>query len=264
MEQLVWRDKYMSLAHLHECESQVSSITAHKHPEVNNIAVNAINLLFRLSYFFPKEYETDSDEHHFGTFAFFTYTRLPYDCEVTRDLWLKGYYSQSIVLLRRILESFVAVRYFSHHKSRIKRHLYAQSQKDRVQFKVMFEFFAPGAYEELYAKCLCGVAHGGLSNIIFQGDFDPSRPGRMNMGTAYSARYSSYTINQLLAYCLGYIALANLIVPNLEDRFPKHVRNNRDLIVAHFRNRFSKSRTQAQKEFAERFLGPVLGVDMTI
>jgi len=127
----------------------------------------------------------------------------------------------------------------------------------------MFDHLSKDSYQELYTKFLCGIAHGGLDNIIFQGEFNGATSGSMNMGNVYAPKYSTYVINQALSYCQGYIALADRLYPGFEDLLPGEVIGHRQVIVAQFKKQVLKTRTKEQEEYAKRFLGPVLGIDVT-
>ena len=103
----------------------------------------AIDAVFHVCYARGTGPDPNSPEGLFHWFAATHYLQAPYTLTVIFDLWKTGYYFEGVVLLRAVVENLVQLRYFQRYPDKLHAHLL---NKTRVQFKEMFEAFAPGYY----------------------------------------------------------------------------------------------------------------------
>ncbi len=69
----------------------------------------------------------------------------------------------------------------------------------------MFEEVIPGYYDIEYGKLLSGFVHGSSASLLFKLELVAPSYARVDQGVAYKENYSTYVLNQLIAYVLGYL-----------------------------------------------------------
>ena len=164
------------------------------------IVPGLLSTLFRLTYFV--ESPAPQDRVHF--FVFERSVRIPYTLRSIWILTVAGYYAEAAILLRHLLETFVQMRYFTKHPSKLIGHLTGK-KKDRVAFSTMFGEFSPEYYDRHY-RVLCGVAHAGVALTALQGMQTPkTADGKWltPIGCEFHPGVSSYVVNQTMMLVLG-------------------------------------------------------------
>ena len=204
--------RIMDFQFLLDSEIETKSVTSKYIPLAESTIENFINLFFKYHYFMKENYIDESDEHYFHSFAYYTYIRMPYNVRSIYQIWEQGYYLESLILLRHIVESYIQLRYFYKYKEKVKTHFQASKASNRIKFKTMFDEFAPGYYEIFYGKFYSRFAHGHFVTSIFRANFK-SKKGELIYGCEYNNVHSNLVINQLFTFCYAYINFIELFFP---------------------------------------------------
>ena len=106
-----------------------------------------LDALFECAYYTGNPDVIESPEGFFHSFAHNILLRFPYTVRATCLLIEKGFYFESVSLVRNLYEALFQLRYFNNHKDLLKSHVVER----RVKFKVMFETVAPGFYKTHYS-----------------------------------------------------------------------------------------------------------------
>lgn len=173
-----------------------------------------LDSLFRLTYFIEPPTPPREDELH--PFVAERCIDLPYSLRATWLLARVGYYPEAATLIRRSLETFVQLRYFARYPARLVPHLVRRSSKDSIQFKAMFEEFAPGYYVGPYRE-LSSIAHDTLgSSVLNEMTFGTDGVGRrtFRLGCKYSGDVSGFIGNNLLMVVSGHLRFFPLWFPS--------------------------------------------------
>jgi hypothetical protein len=173
----------------------------------------AIDVLLKLPYSVGPIQDRESDRGNFELFALSQYEQVPYTFWVIYDLARQGYYFEAIILLRNPLEIFTQLRYFDLHVDQFLRHLHGARRGDRVQFKVMFDAFAPGFYERYYGELYSRYAHGKGGHFALryqrkEGGISPI------LGNQYDPEKLTFVMNAVLPLLLGFLRLFSRFVPS--------------------------------------------------
>jgi len=127
------------------------------------------------------------------------YYQTPYTFTSIISIWERGYYYESAVLLRTLLESLVQIKYFKEHMNKLEGYI----KEKKIRIKDMFEYCAPGLYEHTYLQ-LSDFAHGGVTKEIIRVK-EVSDERYVKVGCDYDEFFATYTINILYALLLGYL-----------------------------------------------------------
>jgi hypothetical protein len=206
----------MDLNFLINSEIETINNTSSNIPIAESVIENYINLFFKYQYDMKTDFIPDSDDHYFHSLAYYNYARLPYNIRSVYTIWEKGYYLESIVLLRHIVEGFIQLRYFFKYKDKIKTHFEASRSRDRIQFKTMFDEFAMGFYEIMYGKFYSRFAHSHFVSSIFRANFTPER-GELIYGCEYNDQHANLIINQLTTFCYAYLNYIEVFFPKFPE-----------------------------------------------
>lgn len=195
---------FMSHRHLLESEERCAIEFDVAYPNLADLISEWLDTALRMPYYAGNP--LDSEGVHFFTAERFH--RLPYS---VRAIWLVvrgGYYAESGVFIRTILETFVQWRYFNRHPQLLAPHFSSNNQKQRIDFKRMFDEFSPGYYDAHY-RVLCSIAHSGAGLSAMSGmEHIPDGSGRIlaPIGCRFDREMSSYIINHTMTLLAGYLA----------------------------------------------------------
>lgn len=176
--------------------------------------------LLKLKYFLQSNAHIGTDLGSWQSYCFFNFQQAIYTLHKSYQLWRTGYYLESSILNRHLLEVFVQMRYFENHLSKLATHQTAQRRKDRVQFRDMFDEVSPNSHELIYSKFLSTFAHGNM-NVIFRSTLIP--PTAMNpQATAQPLIGCQYNDNQANFHYLMIVSIIYGILNYYPTVFPQH------------------------------------------
>ncbi len=139
----------------------------------------------------------------------------------------QGYYTESAILLRSIVESLVRMKYLHKLKdldlvnTAFAGHFGYQGKKFKVQYITMFESVAPGLYE--FYRILCDMAHGSMAAHtlkIAERDYK-QKQWTLDDGLVFKLNASTFIINQFIAYLFAHIKFMMLVYPEIEKNMTK-------------------------------------------
>jgi len=199
--------KYMSVAYLRQSEEETRAEFSRVFAMFEEHMASVLDAMFRLTYFIKEQSPPPPDGVQF--FALERCVQLPYSL---RAAWLSardGYYPESAAIVRSMLEAFVQLRYFFRHPQKLVPHFTAQTSKGRIQFRAMFEEFAPGYYDRHY-HVLASIAHAGAGLSALSGwqtVADKSGKKLAPAGCEFDRDRASYTVNHVLMLSAGHLRL---------------------------------------------------------
>ncbi len=207
-----------------------------------------INLFFKLSHFINEDVEIESIDNNFQVLAYSTYLQLPYTLKTIHDLWLKGYYLESLTILRHIIEGFVKLRYFANHRDEIPKHINGER---RIPFRKMFDEAAPGYYIFHYGKMLSDFAHGGFKAYLLRVEYYSQTEGRVKTGCEFDAKVSGIVIFQTITFCFAFLNYLDVFFPTILSRLNGDICKERDTILSNLKLKMSGNRgtKEQQKEW---------------
>lgn len=223
------------MSHKHLLQSELESATGFDaaYPNYSVLMCDWLGTLFRLSYFAGQPAAPDGA--HFFTLE--RVTRLPY---ILRASWLttrSGYYAESAVFIRAMLEAFVQLRYFNAHAGSLVPHLSSKTRKDQVSFFTMFQAFAAGYYDDHY-RVLCSIAHSGAGLSVLSGMEEMNDgSGRMlpPIGCKFDSDVSSYIVNHTMMLLAGYMTCFPIWFPDYAALVDEETEQRRNAAVDSFR-----------------------------
>jgi hypothetical protein len=130
----------------------------------------------------------------------------------------RGYYLESQILDRALIELLVKLRYFHKHPNEMKDfQSIATKKKNTISWKKMFEEVMPGYYADEYSWSLSYVAHGGVGANAYRMKRDHEDNRFADLGVSYKEFWAGASINQKTAFMLGYLRTYRKIFPELVD-----------------------------------------------
>lgn len=199
---------YMNYQFLLETETETAAQFAEAFPELVKTWPELLDTLFQLGYFTDHPSPPPEDGvHHF---CFERYLLAPYRFNALYSLCSRGYYLESVLIVRHLLETLVQIRHFQKHPDQLKPHLTSMTSAGRVQFKTMFEELSPGYYAKHYGQLLSNIAHGGIGMGVFSEYEQPKEEGSTAvmvppLGCQFAQRASGFIVNHLLVLLYGHL-----------------------------------------------------------
>jgi hypothetical protein len=203
----------MTLAELRSSEEPVTAATRAAIPGVLQRYEGYVDALYRIPHFVRNTaLEPESAEAGFHFVAWQHYAAAPATFRTIELLAERGYYTQACAIVRMLFEIFVQIRYFNAHKELLRAHLTAVSSKGRVNFKRMFDEFAPQFYERTYSL-LSGFAHGGVAQTMFTVSYT-AEGSEMVLSRDYNDDRATFVFNSAVGALAGFLYQAPLVFPN--------------------------------------------------
>ena len=139
-----------------------------------DFSLDGIDLLLQGIHFFrdvddtlDKTGEFKNHEAAIRTTFYYNLYHISLTYKAVYNLIHQGYYTESAILLRSVVESLVKMKYL-HKQNDIDLvdtasagHYGYKGKRFKVKFKTMFDIVAPGLYE--YYRLLCDMAHGSFA-----------------------------------------------------------------------------------------------------
>jgi hypothetical protein len=130
----------------------------------------------------------------------------------------RGYYLESQILDRTLIEVLVKLRYFHKHPDKLTEfQSIAARKKNKITWKEMFDQVLPGYYVDEYCWSLSYVAHGGVGANVYRTERDPAGNGFADLGVSYKEFWASASTNQKAVFMLGYLRTYKKIFPESID-----------------------------------------------
>lgn len=193
-----------------------------------DISHQTLGLLIELLHKIPKTYDVETETGAYLSMFYFWFYNSIFTFRASIILFLKGYYMESHILCRNLIEVFVTMRYFDKHKGKLKSHL--SLKKPFIKFKTIFDEILPDYYDTQYKGLLSNVAHGGIGSLLFKFKFESPKKGKAHAGVFYDEEMASLIMNQLGTYFLGYIRFYKKIHPKVILSLDVKVKNKLDEI----------------------------------
>lgn len=164
----------------------------------------SIDVLLQLMYFPGPKKDIKSEEGLFRSYSWTQYLQAPYSFRAAYILFERAYYSESIIIIRSLLEMFIQIRYSYWHKDKIKD---IWGLKKRIRFKDMFEEIVSGYYDKYYGKQFSAIAHRKIIADIFRVKRTSATEAEVIMVPTFDKIYAGYVLNNLVAFLYGYLNL---------------------------------------------------------
>lgn len=172
-----------------------------------------VDLLFKISYFIEK---IDTSKVTVKSYCNDFYVLAPYTFKCLYDNFTKGYYSESLILIRHLLENFVCMRYFYKHGDMLEEYLkngkYINEDKKKVNltYSIMFKEFDSLIYENDY-RHLSKSTHGKSAHSIFR-TASPEHT-RFLLGNQLNKDYIHYVLFNIILLVYGYLNYFEVFFP---------------------------------------------------
>jgi len=156
------------------------------------------------------------------TIVFYNLYHISLTYKAVYNLIHQGYYTESAILLRSIVESLVRMKYLHKQKdidlvnTAFAGHYGYKGKKFRAKYITMFDSVAPGLYK--YYRMLCDMAHGSFAAHalkIAERDYEQKKI-TLDDGLIFKLEESSYVVNQFSVYLFAHIKFMFLIFPEIE------------------------------------------------
>jgi hypothetical protein len=139
----------------------------------------------------------------------------------------QGYYTESAILLRSIVESLVKMKYLYKQKdidlvnTSFAGHYGYYGKKFKVKYITMFDSVAPGLYQ--YYRLLCDMAHGSFAAHALKIEKRDYKQKQiiLDNGLIFKIKESTYVINQFSVFLFAHIKFMMLIFPEIEKNMPR-------------------------------------------
>ena len=203
---------FMNINYLIQSENKTLSDS---HIQVRDIFVNypvLIDLLLKLPYFSGNLKKPNTNMGKFQLYCLESYIQAPYTFRAIYILCEKGYYLESIILFRHLLEIFIQMRYFNKYPNKLEGHMIIK--KDRISFKTIFDEFSIGYYDKYYATQFSEFAHGKKGKSLFRFEQIDSNKRIAIMGNYFNKVLASYIMSNVITLLYGYINFFEVFFPN--------------------------------------------------
>ena len=217
----------MNFDYLLKTESETIKTSNQKHSAWFNYYNKLIDCLFHVVYFVGEEKDVESDDGYFMAFAHSQFLKLPYTIRAISILLEKGYYLESALIVRNVLEVFVQLRYFNEHREKLNGHV---MKKQKIRLKTMFNEFNPELYTKMYFA-LSDAAHGGFGSTVYRTTYKSATEGSTIMGSTYNDMFSNYILNQLIPLTYGIINYIPLFFRQYKDLVITKIESNRKSVL---------------------------------
>jgi hypothetical protein len=139
----------------------------------------------------------------------------------------RGFYLESALLVRHILEVFVQLRFFNKYKEKLNEYVL---KKRRITFKTMFDEFNPELYSKMYFA-LSEAAHGNFGSAVYRTTYKSATEGTIIMGSIYNEMFSNYILNQLIPLIYGTLNFIPVFFHQYRDLVPNDIESNREASI---------------------------------
>ncbi len=161
------------------------------------------------------------------TIVYYNLYHISLTYKAVYNLIHQGYYTESAILLRSIVESLVRMKYLYKQKdidlvnTAFAGHYGYDGKKFKVQYITMFDSVAPGLYK--YYRMLCDMAHGSFAAHLLKIDKRDYKQKKIILddGLIFKLNESTYLINQFSVYLFAHIKFMMLIFPEIDKNMTR-------------------------------------------
>lgn len=212
----------------------------------------SVNSLLRLMPYRGTFADPGSETGAVQAYSFTHLVQAPYTCRAAFLLWRRGYYLESLVLCRHLLEALLQTSYFQARPQDLEAHW---TSKKRVQFRQMFDLIAPDAYKGFYTL-LSDYAHGGITKNIVRFDREA---GRIVVGCEFNEELASHVMNVLTILVYGFLHRYYEFIPGPEA-LPTAISNQRMESLSWLEKSMSQHAEQFPRSRAwHKAIAPLIG-----
>jgi hypothetical protein len=175
----------------------------------------AIDCLLKLPYWTGIDLSKPDD---FNSWAQPAYVSAGHSFAALYQMFRAGFYLESLVVHRHLMEVLIQLRYFAHHRDKVKAHFVpiefhgpqapvpaalaaGLPRRQTVQFRQMFDFFAPGFYENDY-RMASELSHGGIGTRLLRND----QSGAAMLGCQFNEQHAALVSNEATALLYGFLS----------------------------------------------------------
>jgi hypothetical protein len=174
----------------------------------------SVDALLKMNYYRGKLSLPTTDRGRFEFFASTHYEQIPYTLWTVYDLTARGFYLEASILVRSLLEILIQLRYFDACPAALPSDISGiKSGSKRVQFKTMFDFFAPGFYKQYYGNIYSGIAHGKGWQMLFRFRLTDNQFSVV-YGNSYDEEKATFVVNSVLPLILGFFVAFHQCFPS--------------------------------------------------
>ncbi len=174
-----------------------------------------------------EEKDIESDDGYYMAFSHSQLLKLPYTIRASSILMERGFYLESALLVRNILEVFVQLRFFNNHREKLNDYVL---KKKRIPLKIMFDEFSTKLYSKVYFV-LSEAAHGNFGSAVFRTNYKPTNLGTIIMGSIYNEIFSNFLLNQLIPLIYGILNFIPVFFNQYNDLVPSIIDSNRESLI---------------------------------
>lgn len=219
---------------LRKQENDVKCKTCNKYGKFCDFTIDGIELMIQgILYLINKEEPDEKNEFedfdsYFRFFAFTHYNTVCYTLMAAYNLLLTGYYSQSAILLRNIIETFVRLRYIKlkREKEYIRNawsgdnftKINENKKKHIIKYKEIFDSISPEMYEPYIG--LSKHSHGNINAISFK-TVDNGEKLYPDPGLIFKKELAEYIMYQYSVFLLAHLKFMMEIFPEVNKKMQK-------------------------------------------
>lgn len=198
----------LNLAHVVRIESETETYTNSYLKGVKEYFPLIIDTFFQLMYFTGKK-DGGTDEGDFHVYCWNQYYHLGYSLRAAFILYEKGYYLEANIILRRLLEVAIKMRFLEKHKSLTmciwtNEKSFIKDGSKKPSIKDMFDEVAPNLYKEFYGLLLSGFMHGGIGSSIGKIKFK-TKDSEVAIGPIWNEDAATFFVNTFTMIALSYL-----------------------------------------------------------
>jgi len=190
-------------------EKQTKLVTNRTLKGIADNIPSALNVLLQLIYFTGPAQDVTTPDGEFHSYCWHQYMQAPYSFRSCYIVWENGYYLESAIIFRSLLERFIQTRFLYKHKELITSvwsgtKLPGKTSR-KISYKDMFEDISPGYYEKWHGQQLSGFAHSKIASINFRVKYDSATKGTVIMIPEFDEVFATHIINMFCPLLFGYL-----------------------------------------------------------
>jgi len=170
------------------------------------------------------EKKSNDFKHALRSFSYFHFHRVIYTFKAAYNLLLQGYYTESSMLMRHIVETFVRLRYIAKEENidfinmAFAGHRGWNGKIFKIKYEKQFNDIAPGLYH--YYRILCDISHGAMTSHVLKATVVEDKV-EMDTGIVFRPEKSTFVINQFSVYLLAHLEFMMWVFPEIKNKMPE-------------------------------------------
>lgn len=194
-----------------------------------DFALESIELMLQGITFTNKDKLNENNEyrdfkHALRTIASYHFLRIVFTFKSAYNLVANGYYTESTILLRSILETFIRLKFIDKKKDMNlaiqsfvghRKYKKIKGEKYKVSIEVQFKEISPKLYD--FYRILCDMTHGALLSNIPKLELVNHKITYATLGLEFNPQWTGFIINQFSVYLLAHLKIMLKIFPEIEE-----------------------------------------------